>query len=167
MLGKGGGNQTTATLKKVAFLFRQIVCNTLKDAVSFGYRNEEIQNDQQPNRSGTSVVYSLRRIACCHRGRRFKYSGHQICAKEGVVMNTIVLSTKQARRIRKALKSLEEVRLEVSQEYTPMDGGINWYVEDNWNLTMMNGESHDRSGKSKQENIIERFDFKYASGGGF
>ena len=82
-------------------------------------------------------------------------------------MNYLYLTTKQKTKIKKALKALEEVRKEVSQSENATD--INWYLEDCGNLHLMNGATHEASGQnhSIQENIIDVFDFKESSGGGW
>lgn len=56
----------------------------------------------------------------------------------------------QKAKIQKALDSLEGVRAKLA-----VDGkDINWYLEDNGNLCLMDGETHDDRGASNMHMIM-------------
>lgn len=78
----------------------------------------------------------------------------------------LYLSTKQRNKVRRALKALEEVRVEV-QELSQLE--INWYLEDSSNLNLMEGETHDTTfrGAANIGMIIGGFEFPHSSGGGW
>lgn len=83
-------------------------------------------------------------------------------------MSDIELTSKQRSKIKRALKSLEDVRKEVELDNASSD--INWYLEDCGNLNLMSGNSHDLSATNHQQNtdcVIEVFDFYNAGGGGW
>ena len=81
----------------------------------------------------------------------------------------IALTKKQRNKINRALNALEEVRAEVSEFWAEEKvGGINWYLEDNGNLCLMDGDSHGGINWSpRQDYAIDTFTFNQASGGGW
>lgn len=82
-----------------------------------------------------------------------------------VEMNDIELTAKQRARINRAIKALNEVRLEISTENN--HANINWYLEGLSNLNLMNGYTHDNRGHPRHEGVIELFHLDSASGGGW
>lgn len=82
-------------------------------------------------------------------------------------MASITLTTKQKRKIELAIKALNEVRAEIQQENP--DNYINWYLEDNDNLNLLEDVSHnhDSRGSSNQDAVIATFDLKHSTGGGW
>lgn len=81
-------------------------------------------------------------------------------------MSKVKLSAKQILKITRACKALDDV-LEEVQKANP-DCYINWYLEDCGNMNLLEGDSHDGSeGKARQDRVIERFDIRESSGGGW
>lgn len=80
-------------------------------------------------------------------------------------MTEIALTPKQKAKIKRALKALEDVRSEVNAESS--DGDVSWFLEDNGNLNLMEGDSHDEDCKARHDAVIAVFDFNASSGGGW
>jgi hypothetical protein len=83
-------------------------------------------------------------------------------------VSDIELTSKQHRKIKNAVKALNDVRAELQKENP--DTHINWYLESSDNLNLMDGDSHDTSfndGNQLYDNVIELYDLKCASGGGW
>ncbi len=78
----------------------------------------------------------------------------------------LTLTTKQRNKIKRALKALEEVRKEVDTQCV-VDGGVNWYVEDNDNFCLIEGHTHDREYHPNIGMVIESFILPQSSGGGW
>ena len=81
-------------------------------------------------------------------------------------MAKIKLTIKQRNKIKRAVKSLNEVLDEIQVDNP--DKYINWYLEDTANFNLMEGDSH--TGDSQSPNtdaVIECFDLELASGGGW
>lgn len=81
-------------------------------------------------------------------------------------MTELCLTTKQRNKIKRALKSLEEVRKEINQD---TEDKAMWYLEDCGNLYLMDGQSHSEGydAHARSNAVIECFDFLEASGGGW
>jgi len=58
-------------------------------------------------------------------------------------VSDIELTIKQHRKIKNAVKALNDVRDELQRENP--DYYLNWYLEDGDNLNLMEGDSHDTS----------------------
>lgn len=80
-------------------------------------------------------------------------------------MADIELTNAQRRKIKRAVAALNDVRMEVQQENP--EHNINWYLEDTSNFNLMEGDSHDCDGDSRQDRVIENFYLDSASGGGW
>tara|TARA_R110002072_G_scaffold169949_2_gene323484 strand:- start:4541 stop:4792 length:252 start_codon:yes stop_codon:yes gene_type:complete len=79
----------------------------------------------------------------------------------------VTLSIKQLNKVRRAIKSLNDVRKEL--EVNNPENYINWYLEDNNNLNLMCDYSHsqDAHGVSNQDAVIRCFELDNAGGGGW
>tara|TARA_B110000902_G_C14243073_1_gene563211 strand:- start:930 stop:1187 length:258 start_codon:yes stop_codon:yes gene_type:complete len=85
-------------------------------------------------------------------------------------MSNITLTTKQRSKIKRAIKSLNDVRQELQNENG--DCEVQWYLEDSDNLNLMSGESHEFSpdtvdDDSRQDRVIDTFYLEMSSGGGW
>jgi ferric iron reductase protein FhuF len=83
-------------------------------------------------------------------------------------MSDIELTPKQSAKIRRALKALDDVRKELQSENRA--SFINWYLEGQGNLNLLSDTSHDLNltqGGQNHDAIIDSFDFKMSSGGGW
>lgn len=80
-------------------------------------------------------------------------------------MSDIQLTTKQASKVERAIKALNDVRREVEKANQGCD--INWYLEDTANLHLMSGLSHDDQHKARHDAVIASFTLDEASGGGW
>lgn len=82
-------------------------------------------------------------------------------------MSDIELTAKQRAKIKRCLKGLEQVRVEI-QKANPNEI-VHWYLEDTANLNLMCGHTHEDKWPQRaiQENIIEQFDMPESSGGGW
>lgn len=82
-------------------------------------------------------------------------------------MASITLTTKQKRKIKRAIEALNDVRVELQQENP--DNYINWYLEDCGNLILMAEETHndDLNQSANYDAAIEVFHLEQASGGGW
>lgn len=82
-------------------------------------------------------------------------------------MASITLTTKQKRKIQRALKALDEVRVELQRENP--DNYINWYLEDCGNFLLLEKQSHteDFNLSARHDAVIEHFNLEEASGGGW
>lgn len=80
-------------------------------------------------------------------------------------MSELSLTRKQHNKIKRAVKALNDVRKELQVDNSDYD--INWYLEDCGNLCIMEGESHDDKGETRQDRIISIYDLEYSSGGGW
>mgnify|MGYP003653423860 CR=1 FL=1 len=83
---------------------------------------------------------------------------------------SIELTSKQRNKIKRAVKSLNDVRQELDDDNS--DCEVQWYLEDCGNLNLMSGDSHDDTGLGtghgrRQDLVIDRFDLEYSSGGGW
>jgi hypothetical protein len=78
----------------------------------------------------------------------------------------LTLTTKQSNKVKRALKAIEEVRKEVDAQCV-VDGGVNWYVEDNDHLYLMDGYTHDDKCRANHGMVIAHFAMPHASGGGW
>ena len=82
---------------------------------------------------------------------------------------SILLTSKQRNKIKRAIKALNDVRQELQSDNA--DCEIQWYLEDNDNLNLMTGESHDESGcndgAQMRDRVIDVFYLEYSSGGGW
>lgn len=81
-------------------------------------------------------------------------------------MAELCLTTKQRNKIKRALKSLEEVRKEIEQD---TEDKVMGYLEDCGNLNLMDGQSHTEGYGScaRRGAVIECFTFLESSGGGW
>ena len=85
----------------------------------------------------------------------------------GCIMS-ILLTSKQRSKIKRAVKALNDVRREIENENGDCD--VQWYLEDCGNLNLMSGDSHEGNGNgntSRQDRVIALFDLEYSSGGGW
>ncbi|MGL4355145.1 MULTISPECIES: hypothetical protein [Aeromonas] len=80
-------------------------------------------------------------------------------------MADVELTPAQKRKIKRAIAALNDVRRELQQENP--DYYINWYLEDNDSLNLMEGDSHDRHGDAQQDKVIEHFCLDNSGGGGW
>lgn len=81
-------------------------------------------------------------------------------------MADIELTSKQLSKIRRAVKALNDVRQELQNDNP--DYNMNWYLEDENNLNLMEGESHEGiAGIPQHDRVIDCFELKNASGGGW
>lgn len=82
-------------------------------------------------------------------------------------MSDVILTNKQNNKIKRAIKALNEVRLEVQQDNVDYD--INWYLEDSNNLYLMEGDSHNTDfGTTRNfEAVISLYELTNSSGGGW
>jgi hypothetical protein len=84
-------------------------------------------------------------------------------------MAEITLTKAQKDKIKKAIKSLNDIRDEL-QVQNP-DKYINWYLEDSNNLNLLENESHKESGgngfAADYDTIIDTFNLWHSSGGGW
>jgi hypothetical protein len=80
-------------------------------------------------------------------------------------MANIELTAKQHNKIKRAVKSLNDVRSEIARE-NPY-ANINWYLEDNDNLNLMEAESHTEGEKANHDAVLYCYDLKCAGGGGW
>lgn len=80
-------------------------------------------------------------------------------------MADVELTPAQKRKLKNAVKALNDVRRELQRDNP--DYYINWYLEDNDNLNLMEGDSHDRDGTARQDKIIEFFNLDNSGGGGW
>lgn len=80
-------------------------------------------------------------------------------------MAEIELTVSQERKIKNAVKALNDVRREIEKANPGND--INWYLEDSCNLNLMEGDSHDYDGTARQDRVIETFWLENSSGGGW
>lgn len=78
-------------------------------------------------------------------------------------MADIKLTTKQHSKIKRVIKSLNDIRAELQKENP--EKFINWYLEDNDNLNLMEGNSHTDDADMNQDAIIRLFKLDHASGG--
>ena len=79
---------------------------------------------------------------------------------------SIELTSKQRNKIKRAVKALNDVRRELENENGDCD--VQWYLEDNDNLNLMSGNSHDGNGSaSRQDRVIDTFYLESSSGGGW
>jgi hypothetical protein len=83
-------------------------------------------------------------------------------------MSNITLTTKQRSKIKRAIKALNDVRQELQNENG--DCEVQWYLEESGNLNLMSGDSHvfsncDVDEDSRQDRVIELFEFENATGG--
>ena len=79
---------------------------------------------------------------------------------------SILLTSKQRNKIKRAVKALNDVRRELQSENDECD--IQWYLEDNDNLNLMAGNSHDGNGsESRRDRVIDTFYLEASSGGGW
>lgn len=80
-------------------------------------------------------------------------------------MSDIQLTTKQASKVERAIKALNDVRREVEKT---SGTSITWYLEDSENLHLMEGESHDdQMGSARYDAIIESYCLDNSGGGGW
>lgn len=81
-------------------------------------------------------------------------------------MNTIELTTKQRSKIKRCVKGLNDVLVELQQENP--DSDIHWYLQDSDNLNLMSEPSHTEPHQDpNHDGVIELFDLKNSSGGGW
>jgi hypothetical protein len=83
-------------------------------------------------------------------------------------MSDIELTISQDRKIKRAIKALNDVRAELASANP--DNHISWYLEGSDNLNLMSGDSHDMSndqGGQNYDNVIATYDLDNASGGGW
>lgn len=82
-------------------------------------------------------------------------------------MSNIELTAKQHNKIKRAIKSLNDVRAEL-QGQNP-ENEINWYLEDSNNFNLMAGLPHDDTTACRPlyENVICCYELDEASGGGW
>ncbi|EKP0311728.1 hypothetical protein JE959_001754 [Aeromonas veronii] len=78
-------------------------------------------------------------------------------------MAKTVLTIAQKNKIEMAVAALNEVTKEL-QEQNP-DCYINWYLEDNDNLNLMEEDSHGDDGAAQKNKVIELFSLDNSSGG--
>ena len=78
----------------------------------------------------------------------------------------LYLSTKQKNKVKRAIKALEEVRMELDNQ---SENRVNWHLEDNDNLNLIDGQSHDDSNQARANMgmVICGFTLPHASGGGW
>lgn len=80
-------------------------------------------------------------------------------------MAEVKITKTQQAKIEKAVEALNEVQRQVQSKN--QDNYINWYLEDNDNLFLMSGESHDEEGKPRQDRVMLHSYLNYSSGGGW
>ena len=83
-------------------------------------------------------------------------------------MSELTLTKAQLKKIKAAIKSLNDVRQELQDENP--DFNINWYLEDSNNLNLMECSSHNMElwkGEAMQDGIIKCFILNNSSGGGW
>lgn len=80
-------------------------------------------------------------------------------------MADVELNPAQKRKIKRAIAALNDVRLELQQENP--DHYINWYLEDNDNLNLMEADSHDGDGHPQHDKVIDSFCLDNSGGGGW
>ena len=81
---------------------------------------------------------------------------------------SIELTSKQRNKIKRAVKSLNDVRQELDCDNS--DCEVQWYLEDCGNLNLMSGDSHEGSGNgdtSRRDRVIATFDLDSSGGGGW
>ena len=84
---------------------------------------------------------------------------------------SILLTSKQRGKIKRAVKALNDVRRELDNENG--DCNVQWYLENSGNLNLMSGDSHDETSgsgygdTSRQDRVIALFDLEYSGGGGW
>lgn len=80
-------------------------------------------------------------------------------------MSQIDLTTKQRNKIKRAIKALNDVRAELEVENP--DNYLNWYLEDNNNLNLMEDHSHTDGEVANYDAVIGCFNLDSAGGGGW
>lgn len=83
-------------------------------------------------------------------------------------MSELTLTKAQLKKIKAAIKSLNDVRQELQDENPDFD--INWYLEDSNNLNLMECNSHNMGswrGEPMQGGIMHTFYLHKSSGGGW
>ena len=82
-------------------------------------------------------------------------------------MADLRLTTKQRNKIKRALKALDDVRIELQQENP--DYYISWYLEDCGNFLLLENHAHDDSMNHYAQHhvVIEGFHLDEAGGGGW
>lgn len=86
--------------------------------------------------------------------------------KQGIEqMSEIELTAKQRSKIKRAVKSLNDIRSEI-QSSNPRHN-INWYLEDSDNLNLMEADSHTEMDLANHEAVIDVFNLDNAGGGGW
>lgn len=80
-------------------------------------------------------------------------------------MSKVQLTAKQKAKIKRAIKSLNDVNEEIQTDNS--DKYINWYLEDNDNLNLMEDYSHDGNGSANHDAVIEVFNLDNSGGGGW
>lgn len=80
-------------------------------------------------------------------------------------MAEIILTKSQLRKIKTAVKALNDIRQEVQDENPDFD--INWYLEDCGNFCLMEDDTHDKDGTARQDRVIDVFNLDNSSGGGW
>ena len=69
-------------------------------------------------------------------------------------MQNVETTTKQYNKIKRAVKALNDIRKEIQLEYP--DYEIQWYVENDGNLHLMEGSSHSHESPN-YDKVIETF----------
>ena len=82
---------------------------------------------------------------------------------------SILLTSKQRNKIKRAIKALNDVRRELQSENGECE--IQWYLEDSNNLNLMSGDSHNETrrnnGAPMKDRVIDLFYLEMSSGGGW
>lgn len=76
-----------------------------------------------------------------------------------------ILSKKQDAKIKRCIKGLNDVMAELQTENPELN--INWFLEDNDNLNLMKGDSHDDNHSANFDNSIKMYSLDRSSGGGW
>ena len=77
---------------------------------------------------------------------------------------SILLTSKQRNKIKRAVKALNDVRRELEQENP--ENVISWYHESG-NLNLIDGETHKPNGDANQDSVIDLFTLDRSDGGGW
>ena len=80
-------------------------------------------------------------------------------------MSGNILSKKQDAKIKRCVKGLNDVLAELQYENPDLD--INWFLEDNDNLNLMKGETHNDNHTGMPCNTIKLYSLNRSSGGGW
>ena len=77
---------------------------------------------------------------------------------------SILLTSKQRNKIKRAIKALNDVRQELEKENPTTD--ISWYHESGY-LNLIDGETHKPNGNADQDSLIDSFPLDRSDGGGW